>query len=61
MEKLTVTLDKPHTHQGKAYAVGDEIKVSQTEAEFLANLRVIKKIPKTTTTVKPTKQEKENA
>lgn len=58
MEKYTVTLEKPHTHQGKLYAVGDEINVSLAEAEFLAKLRVIKKIPKANTVAKPIKEDK---
>lgn len=60
MEKYTVTLEKPHTHQGRLYAVGDEINVSLAEAEFLAKLRIIKKIPKANTATKLTKQENEN-
>lgn len=60
MEKYTVTLEKNHTHKGKKYNVGEEINVSLTEAEFLANARVIKKIPKATA-LKTQNEEKQNA
>lgn len=57
MEKYPVILEKPHTHNGKLCPVGDEIEVTLLEAEFLAERRVIKKIPSKTAIKKTLKEE----
>jgi len=42
---ITVKLEKVHTHAGTEYQPGDEIDVSEIEAKFLLNSKVIKEIP----------------
>lgn len=40
-KRIEVTLDKPHTHAGKPYTVGEKIKVTEAEAEWLRKAGVI--------------------
>lgn len=45
MPKVTVTLNKPHTHAGKRYDVGDQLILERHDAEFLFANKVIGVIP----------------
>ena len=42
---IEVMLEKPHTHAGKPYQKGQKIIVSESDARFLLNNKVIKSIP----------------
>lgn len=45
MATVKVKLVQPHVHAGVRYDKGSVIEVSQADAEFLLNLKVIEKIP----------------
>lgn len=34
-KQVEVTLKKPHTHRGKEHAVGDKIKLTERQTEWL--------------------------
>ena len=38
MKKVKIKLEKPHTHAGKEYEAGDEIEVSERQAEWLEKI-----------------------
>lgn len=42
---MKVTLAKPHTHDGTEYAKGEQIEVSDAQAAWLADLKVIEPLP----------------
>lgn len=44
-ELIEVTLKKIHTHAGEELPVGEKIKVTEIEARFLLNAKVISEIP----------------
>lgn len=44
---IEVVLTKPHRHRGRDYQPGQKIDVSEAEARFLQNNKVIKVIPAT--------------
>ena len=37
-KKVKIKLEKPHTHAGKEYETGDEIEVSERQAEWLEKI-----------------------
>lgn len=45
MPEVTVTLNKPHTHAGKRYDVGDLLTLERCDAEFLVAHKIIGLIP----------------
>lgn len=44
-KQVEVTLEKVHTHAGREFQPGQKILVSESEARFLLNNKVIKSIP----------------
>ncbi|MCY1373383.1 hypothetical protein D9M69_606570 [compost metagenome] len=43
VERVSVKLEKPHTHAGKDYSAGDTIKVTAKQKAFLEEAGVLQK------------------
>ncbi|NHN78566.1 hypothetical protein HA520_14980 [Azotobacter chroococcum] len=50
MATVTVTLVKPHTHAGRQYPAGAELRLSPSDAKYLLDRKVIAKLPAVTST-----------
>lgn len=40
MNKIKIKLLAPHTHAGRMYQAGDELEVSEADAEFICGLNI---------------------